>query len=77
MADVNGPVIIRHNPVNYFVKPGEHSHNLRRRDHRKMRRQTPAMGSHIVVCNRTLRNRILRLCPVGSVRLSGVRELGF
>lgn len=31
MADVNGPLIVRRTPAAYHVKPGIHSHNVRRR----------------------------------------------
>ncbi len=31
MADVTGPLIVRRSPSAYYVKPGLHSHNLRRR----------------------------------------------
>lgn len=31
MADVSGPLIVRRSPSAYYVKPGLHSHNVRRR----------------------------------------------
>ncbi len=58
MADINGPVIIRHNPVNYFVKPGQHSHNVGRRGDRRNARGKPLRFVRVLLF-------VIGLCGIG------------
>ncbi len=58
MADANGPLIVRRSPSAYYVKPGLHSHNVRRRF-------IPKNGASKFLTNIRALLLLLGLCGVG------------